>query len=91
MPALDPELLSRLLPTYIKTRESDLAKVYEALNNSDFLSLQKLGHKIKGSASTYGFEKTAEIALKFEHAAQAKDLESCSMLVEQMVALLFQA
>ncbi|MGZ3722812.1 MAG: Hpt domain-containing protein [Bdellovibrionales bacterium] len=91
MPSLEPELLSRLLPTYIKAREQDLARLRTALNNSDFHVLEKLAHKVKGSAGTYGFEKTAELAERLESAARKQNLEICSAYIETMADLFFKA
>jgi HPt (histidine-containing phosphotransfer) domain-containing protein len=91
MPALEPELLSRILPTYISAREEDARRLHLALESCDFHNLERLGHKIRGSALTYGFEKTAALAEQLERAAQAQDLEICAAFIENMEMLLFKA
>jgi HPt (histidine-containing phosphotransfer) domain-containing protein len=91
MPQLEPELLSRILPSYIKAREEDARKLHLALEASDFHILERLGHKIRGSALTYGFVKTAALAEQLERAARAQDLEICAAFVENMETLFFKA
>lgn len=91
MPALEPELLSRILPSYIKAREEDARRLHLALETCDFHILERLGHKIKGSALTYGFEKTAGLAEQLERAARAQDIEICAAFVEDMEMLFFKA
>lgn len=91
MSTLSPELLSRILPAYIRAREEDLRKLQVAVENSDFTALERLGHKIKGSAGTYGFEKTAEYAAHLERAARTHNLQVCEAFIENMAALLFKA
>ena len=89
--ALAPDLMSRLLPYYIKAREEDARKLHAALENSDFAILTRLAHKIRGSAGTYGFEKTAACAAHLEQAAQARNLEYCADRVVELETLFFKA
>lgn len=91
MSTLSPELLSRILPAYNRARDEDLRNLLAAVEKSDFTALERLAHKIKGSAGTYGFEKTAECAGHLERAARAHNLEVCEAFIENMAALLFKA
>jgi HPt (histidine-containing phosphotransfer) domain-containing protein len=88
---LEPQLLSRLLPAYVKARAEDSRKLHAALDTRDFQILERVAHKIKGSAGTYGFEKTADCAANLERAAQMRELEICAGFVENMEDLFFQA
>jgi HPt (histidine-containing phosphotransfer) domain-containing protein len=88
---MDAALLSRLMPFYERARGDDRVLLQTALASEDFHILEKLGHKIKGSASTYGFEKTADLGFRLEHAAAQHDFQLCAELVKKMEGLLFKA
>lgn len=78
------EILTKLLPTYFRTRSVDLEKIKEALARSDYQNLQKLGHKIKGGAATYGFSNTSAHARELEDAAAAQDHQACWTAVKHL-------
>ena len=75
--ALPAKYLERLIPTYLKTRFEDMVKLQTALDASDFKAISSLGHKIKGSAASYGFPKVSAASLELENAAHASNLELC--------------
>ena len=81
--------LAKLMPAYFRTRDDDLRRLNIALEGSDFEALKGLGHKIKGSAASYGFAVTTALSQKLEDAAEAGDLVACRECVariEQVVA-----
>ena len=59
---LPAKYLTKLMPTYFKTRSEDTSKLHAALAAADFAAIKNLGHKIKGSAASYGFPQAAEIS-----------------------------
>ena len=85
MPA---KYLAKLLPTYFKTRFEDLEKLRKAVEVSDFEALKGLGHKIKGSAASYGFASLSRLSLQLEKAAHDASLPTCAALVTEMTELL---
>jgi two-component system sensor histidine kinase/response regulator len=76
--------LTKLMPVYFKSRFEDLSKLHDAISCMDFSALKALGHKIKGSAASYGFINISELSLRLERAASGKDLEVCASIVNQL-------
>jgi len=74
----------------VKAREDDARKLHVALDSSDFHILERLGHKIKGSAGTYGFEKTAELAGESRARGAHSRLGYLRGVVEKHGSLIFQ-
>lgn len=83
-PTLPEKYLAKLIPTYLKTRLEDMVKLQSALENSDFRTIGQLGHKIKGSAASYGFPKVSDASHELESAAQKEDLERCTFLADEL-------
>jgi HPt (histidine-containing phosphotransfer) domain-containing protein len=86
--ALPQRFMDKLMPTYFKTRAEDLEKARLALAQQDCKTLKALGHKIKGSSASYGFNKTSELSLRLELAAQTEDMNQCREIVEQLSNLI---
>ena len=55
------KLPDEMIQNYIRRRKDELATLAEALQKNDFETFKKLGHQIKGNASSFGFEDLAEI------------------------------
>ena len=91
MSNMEPALLTRLLPAYEKARGEDRVRLQTALASEDFHILERLGHKIKGSAGTYGFEKTAGLGQRLQSAALKHSYSECAEIVSEMESLLFKA
>lgn len=51
---------------YIIRRKSDLAELEKALASSNFEPFKRLGHQMKGNASSFGFNDLATLAEKLE-------------------------
>ncbi len=86
----DP-LIIKLLPKYFETREEDLSIVKKAMNESDFQTIKKIGHRVKGSAKSYGFEEIGELSHKLEVAAENSDLDQCHQLIDTIDKKIHQA
>jgi histidine phosphotransfer protein HptB len=91
MSTMEPALLSRLMPAYERARSEDRVRLQTALASDDFKALEKLGHKIKGSAATYGFEKTAELGQRLQMTALQRSYTDCAEIVREMESLFFKA
>jgi len=66
--------LKEYLPNYYLQRGEDLKNLRSAAENSDWEKLAFIGHKIKGSAATYGFPELGFAGAELEKFAQEKDL-----------------
>lgn len=64
--------LQELIPGYLEKRLLDVDVVLSALESGDFVSIQSIGHKMKGTGGSYGFDMITEIGRNMEKAAMAK-------------------
>lgn len=66
--------LREYLPNYYRQRGEDLKKLRAAVDGGDWEKLQFIGHKIKGSAATYGFPELGQAGAELEQFAIDHDL-----------------
>ncbi len=71
---IDPDL-RELIPDYIEKRRGELREFKAMLEISDFSNMQKLGHKLRGSAGSYGFPVLSEAGKEIEEGARDKDVQ----------------
>ncbi len=64
--------LEELIPGFLKSRETDIEKVRGFLAESDFESIELLGHSLKGNGAGYGFDGLTAIGQEMEQAAKEK-------------------
>jgi HPt (histidine-containing phosphotransfer) domain-containing protein len=57
---------------YTERRARDAEDLGASLEAGQFDVLARIGHQLKGNASTYGYEELAELGRKMEHAAEGK-------------------
>ena len=69
---VDPLLLT-LIPSFLAHRQEDVATVENALASGDFATIRMLGHSMKGSGGSYGFEVISRIGRELELAAREQD------------------
>lgn len=67
---------------YLRRRLSDLEHLERALMKSDYDTCQLIGHRIKGSAQTFGFDDLANLAFSLEKNAKQRDKNSLSADVD---------
>ena len=58
---------------YIERRKTDLENCKKALAAEDYTALARIGHQIKGNASTFGYDELNVIAIDLEDMALKKD------------------
>ena len=66
---IDPDLWA-LIPGYLANRQHDLARLPSLLEAADWLALAFIGHGMKGSGGSYGFDAISEYGARIERAAQ---------------------
>jgi HPt (histidine-containing phosphotransfer) domain-containing protein len=81
-----PPEVQELVPGYLKQRDLDLERLRMAIEESDYPAISRLGHQLKGSGTSYGFDEFSEIGSALEHAAKTHDLEETSRQVELLAA-----
>lgn len=58
---------------YLERRVNDLDACFESLKKKNFLSLERVGHRLKGSATTFGHPELSSIGEKLERSAVMED------------------
>ncbi len=69
---VDP-LLMTLIPGFLEHRQEDVGAIESALTVGDFATIRLLGHSMKGSGGSYGFEVISRIGRDIESAARERD------------------
>lgn len=65
--------MADILPDYLNNRKIEVVKLSEALSKADFKTLQFVGHKLAGSAGSYGLLSLTEIGKRLEEFAREQD------------------
>ncbi len=74
--------LEDLIPGYFENREKDITAMLQALNSDDFVTIQCLGHSMKGSGGGYGFDGISEVGLALEDAAKVRDAKKIGVCIK---------
>jgi len=80
---LDPDYAA-LVPAFLERRCEELLVLELALQQSEFDTVYRLGHNLRGSGGSYGFPVMTEIGERMERAAKAND----SVAVAREIAVL---
>jgi HPt (histidine-containing phosphotransfer) domain-containing protein len=70
---MDMDLPPDARAKYLSRREKDLSDCRLALQNADYEVPIRIGHQLKGNATTFGFEPLAEIGHRLETAGKLKN------------------
>lgn len=76
--------MADLAPNYLSNRKNDLIVLKQALSQSNSETIQKISHKVKGTAGGYGFDGLGAIAKELEMAAKTQDFQKATSLLRQM-------
>lgn len=68
---------------YVERRKQDLTDCRAAVNKLDFNVLTRVGHQIKGNATTFGFEELSKIAIELENYALKKDVDKIKAILDR--------
>jgi HPt (histidine-containing phosphotransfer) domain-containing protein len=83
-------MLLPLVPGYLLRRAEEVRRLGELLKAGDFDTIQSIGHKLSGNASTYGFHEISRIGVEIENAAQCKDSFKIKALIARFAEYLGQ-
>lgn len=80
----------KLVGDYLENRRADIARLTQALLDSDFESIRVTGHNLYGSGAAYGFEAISEMGAGIESAAEARDVAGIERRIADLRDLLRQ-
>jgi PAS domain S-box-containing protein len=78
-----PSLTARI-PAFLLHRQQDAAALLEALARSDFGAVERLGHSMKGSGASFGFQTISDLGAELEKAAWAADATAARRHVDAL-------
>jgi HPt (histidine-containing phosphotransfer) domain-containing protein len=62
---VDPDL-EEIIPRYMEIRLKELASLEQAVNDEDGEAVRMLGHKLKGTGASYGFDALTKLGSSIE-------------------------
>jgi PAS domain S-box-containing protein len=65
--------LQDLMPGYLQRKREDITALNSALEQLDYEAIRVLGHSLKGSGGSYGFDNITEMGKQIEMAARNRD------------------
>ncbi len=78
------ESIIDLVPTYLENRRSDINKINKALEADDISAIESLAHKMKGSGTSYGFERISNLGKQIESSAMENDCEKIRLKIKEL-------
>jgi HPt (histidine-containing phosphotransfer) domain-containing protein len=76
--------LEDLIPGYLHNRENDIITMADKCAQGDYESIRILGHSIKGTGGSYGFDRITAIGSEIEEAARAMSPEGISRGIHEL-------
>ncbi len=67
------EAFKEFVPRFFEVTSEDIQTMGKALNDGDFETLQRLGHGMKGSGVSFGFDTMTDLGRSIEEAAKARN------------------
>lgn len=80
---VDPDLKD-LAAGYLQNRRRDVETLRASLKVVDYSTLRDIGHGMKGSGGSYGFDRITELGGGLEQAAKDRNPELLSSLTQEL-------
>jgi CheY-like chemotaxis protein len=77
-----------VLPGFLDRRYQDIVTLRQALTQSDYETVRILGHNMRGSGSSFGFDAISDIGASLEKAAKEGDAETIGKWVDALESYL---
>ncbi len=78
----------RLMARYLGHRQQDLETLRAALERGDYDTVQRTGHNMHGSGSSYGLPQVSALGGELEDAAEERDGAAVARLIARLEAFL---
>jgi HPt (histidine-containing phosphotransfer) domain-containing protein len=80
----DVELFRDIVQIYLEDSPAMLERIHQATSESDFNSLQRAAHSLKGLAATLSAADVVGAAARLEHIAAVRDLTDAARMVSEV-------
>ena len=77
-----------LIPGFLQNRRHDVSALLDALDRSDYETVESLGHGMKGAGGSWGFQGITDIGAALEQAAGSADNEASRRWVGELTRYL---
>jgi HPt (histidine-containing phosphotransfer) domain-containing protein len=78
------QVLKPVVPEYLEYRRLDCAEIEHLLATGGMEYIQIMGHRMKGSGGSFGFDEISVIGEALEFAAQVPDVEGIKSAVGRL-------
>lgn len=78
------EMLSDLIPGFLKNKTDDLHFINEMIEKKDYKQIKKIGHNWKGACPSYGFNYLGEVGKQFEILVDEERYDELKSLVDTL-------
>ena len=79
----DPKFAD-LIPGFLQNRRQDVIALLDALDRGDFVTVESLGHGMKGAGGSWGFQAITDIGAALEQAAGSADTDASRRWVGEL-------
>ena len=76
--------LEEIIPNFLLNREKDFVILSVSIAAEDYIMLETIGHRLAGSAKSYGFDDLGVWGREIEYAAKNKEIEIIKECVKKM-------
>ncbi len=83
--------MAELAPNYLANRRKELLDLKKFAASSEVESVQRIGHRLKGNALSYGFPELGKLGSDLEKAAQAQDFTLIHKVISKIETFLESA
>lgn len=80
--------LKPVVPGYLDLRRHDVALLRQLLEVGNYAELRIMGHRMKGTGGSYGFDSISDIGEQLENAALAEDRPAINRAGDELDAYL---
>lgn len=78
------DALRPIVPEFLGNRRGDCALILQLLGEGNFSEIRRLGHRMKGTGGSYGFDAISEIGEIIEEASLVADQETIRKEVQHL-------
>ena len=76
--------LEPIMDRYFEIQMRELGSLEQAISAEDGETARQLGHKLKGTGTSYGFARLTELGAAIEQAGKSNDLDAARKLAGQV-------
>jgi CheY-like chemotaxis protein/HPt (histidine-containing phosphotransfer) domain-containing protein len=79
----NPQIVERI-PTFLQNRRNDVVAMLDALTRDDYKTVERLGHNMRGTGASYGFQAITDLGAAIEEEAGNVDASASRHWVDEL-------